>query len=102
MPGLLYLETLRIPRDQFVQALGVTFITISTALAVFMTGHALVGWSHVALSAFGLVPLALGLWVGRRARAHIPEERYRRFFFFALIVAGAYMIYRAMNAGALG
>ncbi|MEM7239816.1 MAG: sulfite exporter TauE/SafE family protein, partial [Pseudomonadota bacterium] len=27
VPGILYLESLRLPRDQFVQALGITFIT---------------------------------------------------------------------------
>ncbi|MEM7188612.1 MAG: sulfite exporter TauE/SafE family protein [Pseudomonadota bacterium] len=102
VPAILYLETLRMPRDQFVQALGLTFVTITMALAVFMTGHALVTTSHAVLSAIGIVPVFAGIWLGRSIRRFISEERYRKFFFIALIVAGAYMIVRAAQAGAFG
>ncbi|MEM1162910.1 MAG: sulfite exporter TauE/SafE family protein [Pseudomonadota bacterium] len=95
VPAILYLETLRMPRDQFVQALGLTFLTITCALGVFMSGHDLVSLDHVLLSLIGIAPVFGGIWIGRRLRRHISEDRYRRFFFLALTVAGAYMIVRA-------
>ena len=94
VPGILYLEALRMPRDQFVQALGVTFMTITGGLAIFMTSHALVTWPLAILSAIGLLPVLLGLWFGRRARRHISEQGFRKIFFYALIVSGIYMIVR--------
>ena len=77
VPGLLYLETLGFKRDLFVQALGLTFVTISTTLALSMTGQGLVSWNHAALSAMGLVPVGIGLWLGQRIRHRISETFYR-------------------------
>lgn len=99
VPGLLYLETLGLKRDMFVQALGITFLTISGTLAISMTGFALVGWDHVILSAAGLVPVSLGIWAGRRVRHRISEAYYRRLFFIALFVTGVYLFARTMLAG---
>lgn len=94
VPGLLYLETLRMPRDQFVQALGVTFLVISTTLAVAMTGYRLVSWEMASLSLLGLIPVFAGIWTGRRIRNRISETFYRTLFFIALFVTGVYMVIR--------
>ncbi|MFK7944954.1 MAG: sulfite exporter TauE/SafE family protein [Paracoccaceae bacterium] len=100
VPGLLYLEALRIPRDQFVQALGITFLTITSTLAVSMTGFNLVTWELATLSAFGLIPVFLGIWIGRKMRGFISEEFYRRLFFIALFITGIYMMARVWVQGA--
>lgn len=98
VPGLLYLETLRMPRDEFVQGLGLTFVTISAALAVSMTGFSLVNGELAILSGAGLVPVFAGIWAGRRIRHHISEAFYRKLFFFSLIATGIYMIVRTSGA----
>ncbi len=67
VPGLLYLETLRMPRDEFVQGLGLTFVTISAALAASMDGFSLVTGELALLSIVGLVPVFAGIWAGRLA-----------------------------------
>jgi len=94
VPGLLYLETLRMPRDQFVQALGITFITITGTLSVSMTAFGLVTWNLALMSCLGLIPVFAGIWAGRRIRHHISEDFYRRLFFIALALTGVYMIAR--------
>lgn len=101
VPGLLYLETLGMKRDQFVQALGICFVTISAALALFMTGHSLITPDLLLLSLAGLPPVFTGFWLGRRIRHRISEERYRRYFFVALFVTGIYMIGRTVLAGTI-
>jgi uncharacterized membrane protein YfcA len=98
VPGLLYLETLRMPRDEFVQGLGLTFVTISAALAVSMAGHSLVTGPLAILSVAGLVPVFAGIWAGRRVRHRISEAFYRRLFFLSLIATGIYMIARTSGA----
>ncbi|MEM6906466.1 MAG: sulfite exporter TauE/SafE family protein [Pseudomonadota bacterium] len=100
VPGILYLEALRLPRDEFVQALGITFIVLTTTMAVSLAGFELMGWRHVILSAAGLLPTFAGIWAGRRMRHRISEAGFRRVFFIALIVTGAYMIARGL--GVLG
>ena len=99
VPGLLYLETLGFKRDMFVQALGVTFVTISTTLALSMTGQGLVSWQHAALSVMGLVPVGIGLWLGQRVRHRISEDFYRKLFFVALFLIGIYLVSRVWLIG---
>lgn len=99
VPGLLYLETLGFKRDMFVQALGVTFITISGTLAISMTGQGLVSWDHATLSAMGLLPVGAGIWLGTRVRRHISEAFYRRLFFIALFMIGLYLASRVLLNG---
>jgi len=99
VPGLLYLETLGLKRDRFVQALGLTFVTISATLAVFMTGYSLVTGDLAVLSAIGLAPVFAGFRAGRRIRHRIPEERFRKLFLGALFVTGVYMIVRTTLNG---
>ena len=98
IPGLLYLEALRLPRDEMVQGMGLTFVTISTALALSMAGVNLVTGELALLSALGLGPVFGGIWLGRRIRHRISEAFYRKLFFVSLIFSGAYMI--AESAGA--
>ena len=101
VPGLLYLESLRIPRDQFVQALGITFLTITSTLAVSMTGHSLVTWDLALMSALGLIPVFTGIWAGRSIRHLISETFYRKLFFIALFVTGIYMMVRTLLSGSI-
>ena len=98
IPGLLYLETLRMPRDRFVQAMGLTFVTITATLAVSMTGFSLVTGELAMLSVAGLVPTFAGIWIGRRVRHRISEAFYRKLFFVSLLASGAYMIARTSGA----
>lgn len=98
IPGLLYLETLRLPRDELVQGMGLTFVTISSALGLSMAGFDLVTGELALLSALGLVPVFAGIWLGQKIRHRIPEDFYRRLFFIALIVTGLYMVAKAWGA----
>lgn len=95
VPGLLYLETLRLPRDRMVQGMGLTFVTISSTLLVSMAGFDLMTGEMAILSALGLVPAFAGIHAGRRIRHRISEVFYRRLFFISLIGSGIYMIAEA-------
>ena len=96
VPGVLYLQTLGLKRDVFVQALGLTFVTISLALGTSLTGRSLMTQDLVLMSLTALVPTAAGLALGRRYRHHISEERFRRIFFVALFIIGLDMLRRAL------
>ncbi len=98
VPGLLYLETLGLKRDVFVQALGMTFMTITSTLALSMTTVGLVSWDHALLSAIGLIPVGAGIWAGRRIRHRISEDRYRKAFFIVLFLTGIYLGVRGWSA----
>jgi len=96
VPGVLYLQTLGLRRDVFVQALGITFVTISLALGTSLTGRGLMSLDLMLMSLTALVPTAAGLALGQRYRHHISEDRFKRIFFVALFVIGLDMLRRSL------
>lgn len=97
VPGVLYLQALNLGRDRLVQALGITFVTISAAMTVFMARNALLDRETLLLSAVSLVPAAIGMSLGRRLRGRFDEAQFRRLFFVGLIISGCYMLWIAQN-----
>jgi uncharacterized membrane protein YfcA len=96
VPGILYLQTLGFKRDVFVQALGVTFVTITLALGTSLTGRGLMTQDLVLMSLTALLPTAAGLALGQRYRHHISEELFKRIFLIALLLIGLDMLRRSL------
>lgn len=96
VPGILYLQALGLKREMMVQALGLTFITISVALAISFIRHQLVPQDMVLIAGYAVLPTVVGLVLGTRLRHRISEEQFRRIFFIALLAAGGYMLVRAV------
>lgn len=94
VPGVIYLQALDLGRNMLVQALGLTFLLTTSALALSLSSHDLLGADLGLLSLATLIPAILGMVVGQRYRHRISEELFRKLFFWALLVAGAYMILR--------
>ena len=95
VPGILYLQALGLKREMMVQALGLTFITISTALAVSFGRHQLVPLDMLLMAGYAVCPTVVGLIIGAKQRHRFSEAQFRRIFFIALLVAGVYMLVRA-------
>ncbi|HUS56086.1 MAG TPA: sulfite exporter TauE/SafE family protein [Thermohalobaculum sp.] len=96
VPGILYLQTLGLKRDVFVQALGIIFVTITLGLGTSLAGRGLMTQDLVLMSLTALIPTAAGLALGQRYRHHISEERFKRIFLIALLVIGLDMLRRSL------
>jgi len=96
VPSILYLQTLDMTRHVFVQALGITFVTITVMLGLSLTGRSLMTQDLALMSLAAVVPTALGLALGRRYRHHISEQRFKRIFLIALLVIGLDMLARSL------
>lgn len=96
VPGILYLQALGLPRDRLVQALGITFITISAGLAVALGGYGVVSGPLALVSLGAVAPTFAGLFLGRRLRHRISEDGFRRVFFIGLAGAAVFMIGRSL------
>jgi len=95
VPGVIYLQSLGFDRNTLVQSLGITFVALTLALGVSLSGHNLLPGNLGLLSALAFLPAALGMYIGQRIRYRISEDIFRELFFWALPVAGLYMIVRA-------
>jgi uncharacterized membrane protein YfcA len=93
-PGVLYLESLQLGRDEMIQAMGILFLVASGALAVALTGHSVMTLKLFALSLAATLPALAGYYAGQYCRRRLPEAVFRRVFLFGLLSLG---VYTALN-----
>jgi len=93
--GVPYLEALRLGRDELVQAMGLFFLVSTVALALSLTGNALLPTSLGLLSLLALIPAFLGMAGGQWTRRRVPEAQFRRLINGFLLLLGAYIAARA-------
>ncbi len=96
IPGILYLQALGLKRDVLIQAMGVSFIIITLAIGIFMSGHSILDGSQVLVSALAILPMATGLAIGRYYRERIPENAFSRVIMAALFLNGVHLMARAL------
>lgn len=88
VPGVVYYALLRLPRDELVQTLGITFVVLSTTLALSFGQRDLLSTRALVLSAAALPVMVIGMAVGERVRRRLPEATFRRVFLVALLGLG--------------
>jgi uncharacterized membrane protein YfcA len=92
VPGVLYLQSLGLPREAFIQAMGVLFATSVTALAASLGNLQLLSPELALMSAGAVVPALVGMGLGQIVRRRLSDEVFRRIFFSALLLIGGYIV----------
>ena len=92
VPGVMYLQSLGLARDKLVQAMGMLFTVSTVALAIALQKNNLLDAELGLLSAIGVLPAILGMVVGQRIRAYLPETRFRQVFFIGILLIGGYIL----------
>lgn len=100
VPGVLFLQAIGLSRDMLIQAMGMLFTASTLALAIALQGNNFLTAQLGTLSAASLVPAILGMVFGQRIRQRLPEPLFRRVFFVALLLLGAYIVANAALGGA--
>jgi hypothetical protein len=95
VPGVMFLQAIGLSRDSLVQAMGMLFTASTIALALALQSNSLLTSSLGMVSAAAVIPAVLGMIAGQGIRRRLSEERFRRVFFIAIGVLGAYIIARA-------
>lgn len=97
IPAVPYLQALGLPRDDLVQALGLSFTVSTIALAAGLGFHGAFSAENVGLSFGALVPALAGMWAGQRLRYRINLVMFRRVFLSFLLLLGLEMIVRVFR-----
>ncbi len=96
MPILPYLISLKLTKDELVQAINTSF-TISSVIMLFGLGRLGLFTGEIALiSTIGLIPVCVGIWLGGRVRRLLPEAVFRKTVFILLILLGLGLIARVV------
>lgn len=95
VPGVLYLQALGLARDALIQAMGLLFTVSTLALGLSLGDRQLLSSDLALLSAAAVAPALLGMLLGQRVRQRLSETVFRKVFFAALLLLGAYIVVRA-------
>jgi len=79
-----------------IQAMGMLFTASTLALAVALQKANILTIEHGILSFGAVLPAILGMILGQRFRSTLSERRFRKVFFVALLVLGAYIVASAL------
>ena len=96
LPAVVYLQALRLPRDQLIQAMGLSFTSSTLALGVALAGQGGYSAPWVGASLALLLPALAGMALGQRLRQRISVAVFRRCFFIGLALLGLYMAGREL------
>jgi uncharacterized membrane protein YfcA len=94
MPAVPYLQALGMPREELVQALGLSFTVSTLALAGGLAHGGVLHLGNLAASSAVLAPALLGMVLGQRLRRRSPAATFRRGFFACMAALGLELLLR--------
>lgn len=97
VPGVMYLQSIGLPRDQLIQAMGLLFAASTVALGLALGQNQLLSGELAAASLLATVPALLGIVLGQKVRSRLSEPAFRRVFFVSLLILGGYIVLRALT-----
>lgn len=97
VPGVLYLQSLQIKRDQLIQAMGILFVTSTAALGTGLFSHKLLDNQLLFFSGLSLIPSFIGMFLGQKIRILLPEKGFQKIFYSSLLILGSYIILRSLT-----
>jgi len=92
VPGVMYLQALGLSRDALIQAMGMLFTASTLSLALVLGDNGLLSMQLGTSSALAVAPAMIGMHIGRHIRRQLSEHVFRRVFFIALMLLGAYIM----------
>ena len=91
LPAVPYLQALQLPREHFVQAMGLSFSVSTLALAIGMAGQQGFAPAGLAWSVLMPLPALLGMALGSRLRQRLSPLWFRRCVMVGLLGLGLHM-----------
>jgi uncharacterized membrane protein YfcA len=88
LPLLPYMMSLKLNPTHFVQAVNIAVITASFILLMALLVSGLMTWPLFMMSVLGIIPAAIGTYVGNLVRMQIPIPRFRMVVLVMLFAIG--------------
>jgi uncharacterized protein len=97
IPAGPYLQAIDLEKEEFVQALGLSFTVSTLALAVNIARAGALNFSTAGPTVVALIMACIGMWAGQTLRLRLSPELFRRCFFVGLFLLGLYLIADALR-----
>jgi len=96
-PILMYMVALKLPKEKFIAAIGIAYLTGVVALMVFLATYNFLTWKIILWSALAALPMFAGQLAGHKARQHIAENPFRLMVLILMLFSGANLIRKAFS-----
>lgn len=97
LPSVPYLNSLRLGKEELIQAIGIHAFVCPLALGCALALRGRFEAGLAASSLMALLPALAGMYAGQRVRDRLKPEIFRRCFFMGLIALGGYMVLRSVS-----
>jgi uncharacterized membrane protein YfcA len=99
IPAVPYLQSLKLEKEDLIQALGLSFTVSTAALAIglFRTGALASPTAQLTGSVAALAPALAGMFAGQALRQTMSVETFRTVFFAGLLALGVYLVGEALG-----
>jgi uncharacterized protein len=96
MVGAIYIQALGLDKDRFVQAIASSFFVLALFWGVALIAQGVLDGTAATISAITLVPMTIGLWIGRRLRDRLSQAMFRRVLLAFLLAIGLNLLRRVL------
>lgn len=93
---VMFLVSLRMPKDEFVQTTAFLFLAGATALYLMLIFNGLLTLDEATVSLAAALPTLAGVWLGQRLRNRIPQETFNRLLLILLLIIGLNLLRRSL------
>jgi uncharacterized membrane protein YfcA len=90
-----YLILLKLPKDEFVGTIALFYLVACSMLYVMLAAHRILTLDELLVSTLALIPVMIGLLLGRMLRRRISQENFRRALIAVLFALGLSLLGRA-------
>lgn len=95
-PIVIYMVSLRLPRERFISAIAVAYLCGVVPLNVSLAFYEFLTLDEALVSLAAMLPVFAGMLAGQRLRRLLPQEVFRKTLLIVLMIVGAMLIRRSL------
>lgn len=97
IPMVPYLQSLKLSKDEFIQALGISFTVATIALTIRLGATNTKDWgSNLPDIAMAIIAAFIGMWIGAKLRDKLNPVQFQRVLYTVFVVLGLIMTYKSI------
>ena len=94
VPGVFYLQSSGLSKEQLVQAMGILFTFSSAGLSIGLYLQDKLTITSGALSLVALIPAVSGMYIGAKVRKRLSIQVFQKVFFLSLLLLGLFIVFK--------
>ena len=95
-PIAIYMQALGLEKQAFLQAVSLSFLITAVVWIAALVNQSAFDRDTTLLSLGAVIPAFAGMWIGRVLRRRLSEDKFRRWVFVFLAIAGANLIRKGL------